>query len=86
LILGTSGPCCKSKFGRSESVSTHDQCQNHELDRIPEAMPASSASAVVKLEEITLESELGQVERMMIELELEGWHVVSREEVKDLED
>lgn len=49
-------------------------------------MPAAGAAAVVKLEEITLESELEQVERMMIELELEGWHVVSREEVKDLED
>lgn len=78
------GPCRTSKSRCYGSVPTCNRCQSLDLECVPTVKLAWDV-AEEKLQEIALESELEQLQNMMNELELEGWHVVSREEVEEFE-
>ena len=73
---------CRETMSRCSGIRPCDRCQRLGLECGPKTTPADVA-ATEQLQEPGTESKLEQVDIMMSDLELEGWHLVSREEVEE---
>lgn len=82
-IPTTCGPCRKSKSICFGFGPTCHRCQSLDLECGPRVKPVGDV-AEANLQDIALDSELEQLEKMMSELELDGWHIVTREEIEEI--
>ena len=80
--------CRKSKLRCSGILPTFEACEQcHELGLgcVPKHKSVERPSIFEKWQRIGPEKEVEQLESMMSDLELEGWHFVSHEEAEDYE-
>jgi hypothetical protein len=74
--------CSESRVSCSGALPGCDQCRNLSLDCGPNAIP-DDTTLQGKTKKSGIEDNENELERMINDLELEGWHFVSREEVKE---
>jgi hypothetical protein len=60
-----------------------DRCKNFGSECYSEPKEGETGDAAARLKEIETKTTSAQLEGLMSDLELEGWHLVSREEVEE---
>ena len=76
------GRCGKPK-SRCSEILPCGRCEKFGSECIPNPKASEMGAAAAKLKEIGTETKIEPLEDLMSDLDLEGWHLVSHEEVEE---
>jgi len=76
------GRCDKPK-SRCSEILPCGRCEKFGSECIPNPKASEMGAAAAKLKEIGTETKIEPLEDLMSDLDLEGWHLVSHEEVEE---
>lgn len=81
-IPASCGRCSKPK-SRCSGILPCGRCEKFGSECIPKPKVSEMGAAAAKLKEIGTETKIEPLEGLMSDLDLEGWHLVSHEEVEE---